>query len=153
MAAARGHDESQQWLGDIYREGSDAPQDFQEALEWYRLAAMQGNTDAKNDLGQMYRDGQGTLKDFRQAIHWFRLSAEQGDYIGQMKLGEMHRDGHGTLQDKVSAHMWFNIAAALESFGLAKSQREILEKNMTLEQIGEAQKLAHECVAKEYRGC
>jgi len=48
--------------------------------------------------------------------------------------------------------MWWNIA---RSNGLAVNGEflNFLEKKMTSSQIAEAQKLARECVAKDYKGC
>jgi TPR repeat protein len=64
----------------------------------------------------------------------------------------MYYDGQGVIQDNVYAHMWANIAA---STGLEAGvvNRGIAAAGMTPAQIAEAQTLARECVAKNYRGC
>ena len=43
--------------------GKGIPQDYQEALKYYHLAAGQGHTNAQASLGMMYGQGQGTLKE------------------------------------------------------------------------------------------
>jgi hypothetical protein len=48
--------------------------------------------------------------------------------------------------------MWSNIAAS-NGNETAKEYRDIIAKQMTPSQISEAQKLARECVAKDYKGC
>ncbi len=48
--------------------------------------------------------------------------------------------------------MWFNIAAASGDKEASKN-RDIVAKELTPTQIEKAQKLASECVAKEYKGC
>jgi hypothetical protein len=56
------------------------------------------------------------------------------------------------IQDHVYAHMWFNIAASSGDTDAVK-KRDIIAKRMTSAQIAEAQKLARECVRKNYEGC
>jgi TPR repeat protein len=51
------------------------PQDYQEAVKWYRLAAPQGNEFAQVNLGVMYAEGRGVRQDFVRAHMWFNLAA------------------------------------------------------------------------------
>ena len=39
----------------MYETGSDVPQDYSQAVVWYRLAAEQGFTMAQRRLGEMLR--------------------------------------------------------------------------------------------------
>ena len=55
------------------------PQNYAEALKWYRLAADQGDAGAQNNLGVMYANGQGVPQDYVRAHMWFNLSAAQGN--------------------------------------------------------------------------
>ena len=41
---------SQYFLGDMYADGDGVPQDYAEAVRWFRLAAEQGNVDAQSIL-------------------------------------------------------------------------------------------------------
>ena len=82
-------------------------------------------------------------------MKWFRKSAEQGDVSAQFGLGWMYAN---FLQDDIYTHMWWNIAASNGNADAVKS-RDIVEKRMTTEQLAEAQKLARECVKKNYKGC
>jgi len=59
----------------------------------------------------------------------------------------MYGNGNGVLQDYVKAHMLWNVASVNRSQE-AKSNRDIVEKRMTPEQIAEAQKLAREWMEK-----
>jgi hypothetical protein len=54
--------------------------------------------------------------------------------------------------DPVYAHMWFNIAASLGN-AEARDYRNNIAEKMTAADISKAQKLARECVRKEYKGC
>ena len=64
----------------------------------------------------------------------------------------MYYNGQGVIQDYVRAHMWFNIAASSGYKGAVK-KRDIIAKLMNTSQIETAQKLARECVRKNYKGC
>ena len=58
--------------------GDGVPQDYKEAVKWYRLAAEQGYADAQYNLGLMYSNGEGVPQDYKEAVKWYRLAAEQG---------------------------------------------------------------------------
>jgi TPR repeat protein len=64
----------------------------------------------------------------------------------------MYGNGRGVIQDNVYAHMWFNIAAS-NGDEVAVRNRDIIASQMTPADISNAQTLARECVAKNYRGC
>ena len=64
----------------------------------------------------------------------------------------MYAFGDGMLKDYVYAHMWGNIAAMNGNEGGGEIRDEV-EMLMTPSQIEQAQKLARECVAKNYKGC
>ena len=90
--------------------------------------------------------------EYATALKEFTPLAEQGDATAQYNLGLMYGNGQGVLQDNIYAHMWFNIAAS-NGDGDAAKYRDLTAKEMTSNQLAEAQKLARECVAKEYKGC
>ena len=69
------------------------PQDYAEAVKWYRLAADQGYADAQNNLGVMYDQGQGVPQNYAEAVKWYRLAADQGDAAAQYNLGVMYDKG------------------------------------------------------------
>ncbi len=62
----------------MYHEGQGVPQDYAEAVKWFRLAAEQGNADGQYVLGSMYYKGHGVPQDYAEAVKWYRLAAEQG---------------------------------------------------------------------------
>ena len=64
----------------------------------------------------------------------------------------MYGDGQGVPMDYVRAHMWFNLAAVKGDADAVKN-RDIAAKNMTPQQMAEAQKLARECQARNFKGC
>ena len=75
LAAEQGHVSAQAALGDMYKLGSGAPQNYAEAAKWYRLAAEQGHVIAQSELGHMYFGGRGVPKDNVQAHMWMNLAS------------------------------------------------------------------------------
>ncbi len=63
----------------MYEKGNGVPQDYKEAVRWYRLAAEQGDADAQYNLGLMHAKGRGVPQDNVQAHMWMSLVAAQGD--------------------------------------------------------------------------
>ena len=149
LAAAQGHVRAQYELGDRYF-GHGIPQGYAEAANWYKLAAAQGHAKAQSSLGMMYRKGNGVVQNLVEAVKWFKLSAAQGDVSGQYRLVSMHANGHGVVQDYVRAHMWMNLAAASGGEDAAE-QRDHYAISMTQQQIAQAQKMARECQARNFK--
>ncbi len=132
----------------MYHYGQGVPQDYPEAVRWYRMAAEQGNANGQFNFGVMYHDGRVVPQDYAEAVRWYRMAAEQGNADAQFNLGYMYRHGQGVPQDFVEAHMWYNLAAARagnkEGRDWATRNREIVASKMSREQIAEAQKRARE---------
>ena len=128
-------------LGISYFLGLGVPQDFKEAVKWYRLAAEQGYAPAQNNLGVKYHHGRGVPQDYKEAVKWYTKSAEQGIASAQSNLGMMYDNGFGVPKDLVPAYAWFNIAQANGDED-AKEKRDELE--LTPEQVAKAQALSTE---------
>ena len=75
--AEAGDAEAQVDLGVMYFVGDGVPQDYAEAVRWYRLAADQGHARAQFKLGFMYATGDGVPQDGVQAHMWFNLAASR----------------------------------------------------------------------------
>jgi hypothetical protein len=119
------------------------PQNYAEAVRWYRKAAKQNDARAQFNLGNMYREGRGVPQNDVEAAKWFRLAADHGLANAQYNLGNMYFKGEGVPQDYVSAHMWLNLSAAQGDQDAAHN-RDIVVRRMNPTQIAEAQKLARE---------
>jgi TPR repeat protein len=124
------------------------------ALRLLRPLAEAGNAFAQFALGFVYDTARGTLRDDAEAAKWYRRAADQGVAGAQYNLGAMYAEGHGVPQDYVEAYKWLTLAASRspdsekESRDLAAKSRDLLATKMTPAQIEEAEKLAHEWVAK-----
>ena len=150
--AEEGNAVAQYNLGQMYRRGDGVPQDYKEAARWYTLAANQGDVDARYNLALMYENGEGVSQDYKEAVRLWRLAAKQGDAEAQHNLANRYYYGEGVIKDIVFAHMWKNIAAS-NGYKPAKEHLKNFEEEMTSSQIEEAQRLARECVKKNYKGC
>ena len=126
--------------------------DYGAAVMLFREAAAQGDAWAQYTLGAMYGSGQGVPQDYAEAVKWYRLAAAQGQDAAQSNLGGMYWLGRGVPEDSVRAHMWFNLAAS-QGNNLALTLRDYGTAAMSPAQIAEAQKLASECQARNFKNC
>jgi len=157
--AEHGDPEAQALLALLYSSGGGVARDAAMAMQWFHKAAEKGNTRALNNLGLMYnwgpiQDGEqiedsgwafyGRPKDYVQAAQWYMKAAQQGDTFAQRQLGEMSALGLGTPKDVVTAYLWFNLAATKNDSngGIARRNRDRLEKLMTPAQVAEAQRMS-----------
>ena len=106
-------------LGKIYESGGDGvPQDFGQAVAWYKLAADVGTLPtqfngqqlgpdaadlifaaqlyAQYNLGRLYEAGQGVEKDIPTAVQWYTRAAQQDLDVAQQHLVRIFRQGEGT---------------------------------------------------------
>ena len=67
----------------MYDDGKGVPQDYVEAVKWYRKAAEKGFAPAQVNLGRMYDEGAGVPQDYAEAVKWVRNAAEQGYAMAQ----------------------------------------------------------------------
>jgi len=88
--ANAGDIDAQYNLAFMYSNGEDIPQDYVEAMAWYRKAAEQGDANALANIAWMYRNGHGVPEDDVEAVAWYRKAAEQGHAAAQFDLGVMH---------------------------------------------------------------
>jgi len=76
----------------------------------------------------------------RTHVAALRAAAYQGGVDAQFDLGEMYASGRGFPQDYVEAHKWYNLTG----LDRATDRRDTLAKQMTPQQLAEAQKRAAE---------
>ena len=126
-------------LGVRVYNGNGMPQNYVEAAKWFQKSADQGNAAAQYSLGYMYANGEGVAENDAEAVKWYRLAADQGVADAQHKLGVMYDNGEGVPKSIVDAYFWGNLAAA-QGHADAETNKAIIEKQMTREQIAEAQR-------------
>ena len=142
-AAEQGFAKAQFSLAGCYREGEGVAKDVVEAVKWYRQAAEQAFVLAQYNLGACYYKGEGVARDAVKAAKWYRKAAEQGDAKAQYYLGACYMNGEGVAKDYVEADKWFSLAGH-QDVEDAKKNLSLVAKEMTTEQIAEAQRLARE---------
>lgn len=81
--AENGDPLAQHDIGVSYYYGYGVPQDYGEAINWYKKAVGQGHAEAQYYLGMIYDNGYGVPQDYAQAHMWFNLSAAQGHFKGR----------------------------------------------------------------------
>jgi hypothetical protein len=109
--ADRGDAKAETRLAYMYSLGLGVPQDYDEALRWYRKAADQGNAVGEDGVGYVYLNGRGVPQDYAEALSWFRKAADLGDARGEKDLGLMYEHGAGVPQDYNEALRWLRKAA------------------------------------------
>jgi TPR repeat protein len=138
--AGQGDAQAQYKLGEMYDKGEGVVKDNTEAVKWYRKAAEQGHPNAQWQLGYKYEYGSGVSVDNIESVKWFRKAAEQGHTIAQLELSMRYATGKGVIEDSVEAYKWA-LLAQMNGMDVT-AYKGTLEKEMTPEQIAEAQKLA-----------
>lgn len=151
--AEGGGADAQFLLGYMYDVGQGIPQDYATALKWYQLAGRQGNAMAQTNLGVMYYQGKGVSQDYKAAVKWYRMAAQQKDANAQFRLSLCYQTGHGVPEDKVLALMWAHLASANGHKSAPSARDDLLRGDMTSDQLDGAQRLARECISKNYRRC
>jgi uncharacterized protein len=87
-------------------------------------------------LGRFFEEGLGVSKDMTEAVRYYRQAAELGEPFAQLSLGILYRSGNGVAKDNVEAYKWLTLAAAQ---GFGAEVRDLLAREMTAQQIAEAQ--------------
>lgn len=130
--------------------------DYATALKTFQSLAAQGHAGAQYSLGRLYADGQGVPQDYEKARQWYEQAAAQGYAEAQYNLGVLNFRGQDVPPDYVRAYMWLNLAAAHLTGDEQKSaanNRDIAASLLTPEQVEEAQQLARQCQARQFKGC
>jgi hypothetical protein len=126
-------------------------------LQTLHTQAGQGNAEAQYFLGMMYaHGGWGVPQDYTMARGWYEKAAVQGYAMAQYNLGALYFYGQGVPQNDVKTYMLWSLAAVRFVGDLQKQAAEYRDKvasRMTPAQIEEAQRLAQQCQAQQFKGC
>ena len=98
-------------LGRMYDLGQGVPQDYFEAVKWYRKAATKGSAFAQTSLGLKYEKGEGVPQDYTEAMKWHRKATVQGLTTAEVNIGRLYLKGLGVLQNYAEAIKWYRKAA------------------------------------------
>jgi len=76
--------------------------------------------------------------------------AHKGEAWAQNWLADAYMLGIGLVQAHVKVFSWYHLSTA-NGFTSPLKNRDIVSKQMTPQQITDAQKLAQECQARQYK--
>lgn len=91
------------------------------------------------------------LGETKEASKHVKKAVEQRSAYAQHNPGRIYYNGNGVLEDYAKAHMWFNLVVVNRSENGGKAG-DLIVKEMTSDQIAEAQKMAREWVEKHGDG-
>lgn len=77
------------------------------------------------------------------SLSQFECEAKSGRAEALYNLGLAYSTGQGVSVDYIAAHKWFNLAA-MKGSELAKTWRAQISREMSSDEIAEAQRLARE---------
>ena len=150
------------WAGDI--EDAWAATDKKDyataALKYKSAAAINSNSAveifqqayARTQLGKLYKEGLGVPQNVAEAVRLWKLASAQGNENAQINLAFMYANGSGVKQNFVLAYMWNELAVQRDE-PKSLTNRDAYAAYMTPQQIAEAQKLAKECRARNFKKC
>ena len=133
----------------MYYYGEGLPQDYKQAVYWYKKSADQGDAFAQYNLALNFYNGEGVPQDYKQAVYWYKKSANQGYAKAQYNLGIMYYNGEGVAQNYKNAYVWKSLAAA-QGHKKAAHNINIIAKKLSSQQLYEAQELAAEIQYRIY---
>ncbi|TAL01515.1 MAG: trypsin-like serine protease [Rhodospirillaceae bacterium] len=154
--AAQGNATAQNDLGVMYDTGNGVPQDYAEAVKWFRKSAEQGNPVAQYNLGAKYGNGQGIAQDPKESLKWFRLAAAQGYGRGFYNIAAAFINGEVVPRDYVIAAMYFDLAAGVlsaDDAAKAVANRDRILANLTPAQVQQEHDMAQKCRASQFKQC
>lgn len=109
--AKKGDAEAQYKIGDHYFFGIGVPQNYENAVKWYKKSAEQGCCWGEHNLALCYAKGTGIKKDALNAFQLWLRAAKQGHAPAQSNLGACYFYGMGTSVDHAEAANWYRKAA------------------------------------------
>jgi hypothetical protein len=148
--AAQGDSVALYNLAQMNRDGVGTYRSEQKALDLFKQAAELGHSQAAGELAFAYLEGKGVVRDYVEARKWLITAAnadESGPWSDVPKLrnalGVLYEFGHGVEKDAVLAYAWYNLAAA-GGYDKAKQNLARVERALSPESLGEAQRLSRE---------
>ena len=147
-AAQAGDTQAQANLGVVYSNGEAVKPDFSKALYWLNKAVKKNVPSAYYNLAQMYLQGTGVRVNNEKAINLLVNASSYNYAPAQEKLASIYMLGKSTKQDLVQAYKWYSLAA-LQGDKTSSNMLVVLSKQMTKEQLSQANKLVQQFKEKK----
>jgi len=118
------------------------PRNYNQSVQWYKMAAENGDHEAQNELAFLYYTGKGVQQNFQTSFRWFEKAARGGLPIAQYNVGIMWYTGNGVkTPDLITAYGWLSLAAA-NGYANANTATRYIETLLGPSELKEAQKKA-----------
>ena len=108
----------------MYAEGKGVPQDYTEAVRWYRKAADQGYARGQDGLGYAYSHGGGVPQNYAEAARWYRKAAKQGDEYARRALDSMNIRLTATRKITLSVTFVFCLLLLVRPNGSTRTRQQ-----------------------------
>lgn len=105
--AKSGDQQAQFFLAKRYQKGLGMQRDYQQAINWYTIAAKQDIAPAQLNLAMMYIRGEGVQPNAQQARYWLEKAAKLGDNRASYTLAMLDEKE----KKLVDAYKWYDLAA------------------------------------------
>ena len=94
---------------ELYRD-----EEYETAIEYYRIAAAMGNVQSQANLGYCYYYGRGCERDFKLAYAYFKMAARFKNTDALYKLSTMYEHGKGVKKnDEIAEYYLINAFQSL----------------------------------------
>lgn len=100
-------------IATLYDYGQGVPQNYGEAIRWYRLAANKGDDWSMGRLGALYDLGLGVSKNKTEALRWQRMAADRGNAVAMAAVGGAYYDGLEVPQSYEDAYFWLSLSGSV----------------------------------------
>ncbi len=140
---------------DTWKEAMEAfgRKQYATAMKLMRPLAEKGHAAAQYQVALMHKMGLGVSKSEKEARKWSRLAAKQGHTDAQVLLGSLYYTKEGNESpDVIKAYMWYEVAAA-QGNPEAKKEVATITKELSPQQLAEAQAKAQQCKSSNYEKC
>ncbi|MBH68570.1 MAG: hypothetical protein CMM58_09485 [Rhodospirillaceae bacterium] len=105
-------DATAQYLLGLSKLRGEKTQNYEEALNWFKLAAIQKHREAQYNLAVLYEKGLGIEKNDIKALLWYHVAAENEHPKAQFNLAVFFLNGRGTAPNQEEAVRWFTRASS-----------------------------------------
>ncbi|OPH37569.1 tetratricopeptide repeat protein [Moraxella atlantae] len=142
-SAQQGDQQAQFFLAKRLQKGQGVVQNFQQAIQWYTIAARQNIAPAQLNLAMMYIRGEGVAPNAQQARYWLEKAAKLGDNRASYTLAMLDEKE----RKMVDAYKWYDLASRdgmLSNEVRSRAQSKIgqLALNLSSQDIANARRLA-----------
>lgn len=134
-------------LGLCYYYGNILPQDYGKAFEFIKKASDANFDEAQVFLAKLYINGLGVPQNYSMAVQLLNKAVIQDNLEAMYSLANILATGDKYPKDLFKAHILYNLAA-VRGEAKASERRELVEKQLQIAEILQAQTEANDFVAR-----